>query len=127
MCVCVCVCSVVSATLWIAAHQVPLSLEFSRQEHWSGLPFSAPRNVCDPGIKPKSLVSPALAGIFFTPEPPGKTKKSGKKVQIIYFYSDSQKSPLARREGGREREREAEESEKTQNLAEGTGPPRTPA
>ena len=90
-----CVHSLVSATLWIAAHQVPLSLEFSRQEHWSGLPFSAPRNVRDPGIKPKSLVSPALASIFFTPEPPGKTKKLGKKVQIIYFYSDSQKSPLA--------------------------------
>ena len=39
---------------------------FSRQEYWSGLPFPPPGNVPDPGIKPMSLVSPALAGRFFT-------------------------------------------------------------
>ena len=49
--------------------QAPLSLGFSRQEHWSGLPFSTPGDLPDLGIKP---VSPALAGGFFTTEPPGK-------------------------------------------------------
>ena len=53
----------------IAACQAPLSMEFSRQEYWSGLPFSTPGALPDPGIKP---VSPALAGEFFTTEPSGE-------------------------------------------------------
>ena len=57
------------ATPWTVASQVPLSTEFPRQEYWSGLPFPSPRDLPDPGIE---LVSPALAGIFFTTEPPGK-------------------------------------------------------
>ena len=48
------------------AHQAPLSMGFSRQEYWSGLPCPAPGDLPDPGIKPVSLVSPALAGGFFT-------------------------------------------------------------
>ena len=44
----------------------------SRQESWSGLPFSAPENLLDPGIEPASLASPALAGGFFHHWPPGK-------------------------------------------------------
>ena len=51
------------------AHQTPLSIGFSSQEYWSGLPFLPPGNLPDPGIKP---VSPALAGRFFITEPPGK-------------------------------------------------------
>ena len=47
------------------AHQAPLSVEFFKQEYWSGLPFSSPGHLPDPGIKPKSLVSPALADGFF--------------------------------------------------------------
>ena len=43
---------------------------FSRQEYWSGLPFPAPGDLPDPGIEPASLVSPALAGGFFTAKPP---------------------------------------------------------
>ena len=43
---------------------------FLRQEYWSGLPFPSPGDLSDPGIEP---VSPALAGGFFTAEPPGKT------------------------------------------------------
>jgi len=39
---------------------------FSRQEYWSGLPFPLPRHLLDPGIKPASLASPALASRFFT-------------------------------------------------------------
>ena len=51
------------------AHQVPLSVVFSKQEYWSGLPFPSPGDLSDPGIEP---VFPALAGGFFTTEPPGK-------------------------------------------------------
>ena len=54
------------ATPWTVACQAPLSVDFSRQEYWSGLPFPCPRGLPDPGIKPASLVSPALAGGFFT-------------------------------------------------------------
>ena len=43
-----------------------------RQEYWSGLPCPPPGDLPDPGIKPASLASPALAGGFFTTEPPGK-------------------------------------------------------
>ena len=54
------------ATPWTAAHQVPPSMGFSRQEYWSGLPFPSPGDLPDPGIEPKSLMSPALADGFFT-------------------------------------------------------------
>ena len=60
-------------TLWTVALQAPLSMEFSRQEYWSGLPFPSPGYLPNPGIEPASPVSPALAGRFFTTEPPGKT------------------------------------------------------
>ena len=53
-------------TPWTVAHQAPLSMEFSRQEYWSGLPFPIPGDLPDPGIEPTSPVSPALAGGFFT-------------------------------------------------------------
>ena len=53
--------------LWTVTHQdPPLSMEFPRQEYWSGLPFPTPEDLPDPGIKPSFLVSPALAGGFFT-------------------------------------------------------------
>ena len=58
-------------TQWTVAHQAPLSMEYSRQEYWSGLPFPPPGDLPDPGIKLLSvasnpiLVSPALAGGFF--------------------------------------------------------------
>ena len=51
------------------AHQAPPSLGFSRQEHWSRLPFPSPGDLPDPGIEP---TSPALTGWFFTAEPPGR-------------------------------------------------------
>ena len=51
---------------WTVAHQAPLSMRLSRQEHWSGLPCPPPRDLPDPGIEPVSLTSPALAGVFFT-------------------------------------------------------------
>ena len=52
-------------TLWTVAHQLPLSMGFSRQEYWSGLPCPPPRDLLVPGIEPTSLSSPALAGRFF--------------------------------------------------------------
>ena len=61
-----------SATLWTVTHQAPLFMEFSGQEYWSGLPFPTPGNLSIPGIEPASVVSPALAGGFFTTVPPVK-------------------------------------------------------
>ena len=82
MCVCVCVrmcvlsrCSCVQllAALLIAVHQAPLSMQFSRQEYWSGLPWPPPGDLpmassrgSDPGTEPTSLRSPTLGGVFFT-------------------------------------------------------------
>ena len=54
------------ATPWTVAYQAPPSVEFSRQEYWSGLPFPPTGGLPDPGIEPTSLVSPISAGAFFT-------------------------------------------------------------
>ena len=81
MCVCVCVCvcvflcSVISDYLQhmnYIVHRAPLSMGFSRKEYWSRLPFPPPGDLPDPGIKPASLESPALAGRFFAIVPPRK-------------------------------------------------------
>ena len=53
------------ATPWTVAHQAPLSMGFSRQEYWSGLPFSSPGYLPDPGIEPRS---PALQADALTSE-----------------------------------------------------------
>ena len=50
---------------WTVACQAPLSMGFSRQEYWSELPFPPPGDLPDPGIRPTSLISPALAGRLF--------------------------------------------------------------
>ena len=57
------------ATPWTVAHQAPLSMGFSRQEYWSGLPFPSPGDLPDPGIEPGS---PALQADTLTSELPGK-------------------------------------------------------
>ena len=64
-CVCVFALSHVRlfVTLWTAVHQAPLSMGFSRQQHWSQLPCPPPGHLPDPGME---SVSPALAGRFFT-------------------------------------------------------------
>ena len=59
-------------TPWNVARQAPLSIEFPRQEYWSGLPFPTAGDLPNPGFKPTSLASPALASGLFTTEPPGK-------------------------------------------------------
>ena len=68
MCVYIYVCMHTVTQLWITfcnprtvACQDPLSMEFSRQEYWRGLPFSTPGDLQNPGIEPVSLMSPALA------------------------------------------------------------------
>ena len=60
------------STPWTVARQVPLSMEFPKQEHWTGLPFLPPANLPDPGIKPISLASPALPADSLPSGPPGK-------------------------------------------------------
>ena len=60
-------------TPWTVAHQVPLFMEFPMQEYWSGLPFSTPGALSDPGIKSMSPASPAFVGGFLTTASPGKS------------------------------------------------------
>ena len=55
-------------TLWTVAHQAPPSMEFSRQEYWSGLPFPSPGDLPNPGTKPGS---PSLQADALPSEPPG--------------------------------------------------------
>ena len=73
---CVCVLSHLPVsdfvTPWTVARQVPLSMKFPRQEYWRGLPFPSPGVLPDPGIE---SMSPALAGGFFTTDPPGMLSK----------------------------------------------------
>ena len=68
-------------TPWTLACQAPLSMEFSRQEYWSGQPFPTPGDLPDPGIKPMSAASPTLAGRFFTLMPPRKPN-----YHMVYRY-----------------------------------------
>ena len=58
-----------SATPWAVAYKAPLSMEFSRQEYWSGLPFPSPGDLPKPRIEPGS---PALQADALPPEPPRK-------------------------------------------------------
>ena len=53
------------ATPWTVANQAPLSMEFSRQEYWSGLLFPSPGDFTNPGIEPVSPMPPALASRYF--------------------------------------------------------------
>ena len=64
-----------SATPWTAARQAPLSMGFSRQESWSGLPCPPPGGLPDPGVEPAPLASPAPAGGLLTPDPAGKRRR----------------------------------------------------
>ena len=70
----VCVCLLLShvqlfAMPWTVAHQAPLSMGFSRQEYWSGLPFPSPGDLPNPWIEP---MSPALQADSLPSKPPGK-------------------------------------------------------
>ena len=81
-------------TPWTIAHHAPLSMEFSQARIWSGLPFSRPGDLPDPGIKP---TSPALADGFFTTEPlwkPILESRSSQKVDMLMWASYSLPSLL---------------------------------
>ena len=69
---------------WILAHQAPLSMKFSRQQYWSGLPCPPPGNLPNPGIKPRS---PALQADSLLTEPPGKP------ILFHWFSSVAQSRP----------------------------------
>ena len=71
---------------WTVGCHAPLSMEFSRQEDWSGLPFPTPGDLTDPGIKLRSSVSPAVAGRFFITAPTGKPPSA--KVGTIKWTSE---------------------------------------
>ena len=64
------------ATPWTVALQTPVSMGFSMQEYWSGLPFHSPGDLPDPGIEPASL---ALVGMFFTSEAIGTPHLFGRE------------------------------------------------
>ena len=84
ICVLMLLCVPLFVTPWIIAHQAPLSMGFSRQEYWSGLPFPPPGHLPDPGVEPTSHMSPALAGGFFTTTTPGESP--GGVHCAIYFW-----------------------------------------
>ena len=65
-----------SMTLWTVAYQTPLSMGFSKQENWGGLPRPPLGDLPDPGIKPWSLTHPALVGGFFTTSATRETLKA---------------------------------------------------
>ena len=95
-------------TLWTVAHQAPLSMGFSKQEYWNGLPFPPPGHLPHPGIKPASLVSPALQVDSLPLKPLGKSVpplsyfKSNNKIYfctrhfltLMVFYSNVPTIPL---------------------------------
>ena len=60
-------------------------MEFPRQEYWSGLPFTTAGGLPDPGIKPSSLASPALADTFFTTAPPVKPMVYNISRKVIFY------------------------------------------
>ena len=72
-------------TPWTVAGQAPLSMGFSRQEYWSGLPFPPPGDLPEPGIKPVSPGPLAFAGRFFTAAPPGKPGNKVENYKPIHF------------------------------------------
>ena len=77
-------------TSWTVAYQVPLSMEFSRQEYWSGLPFPSPGESSWPGIEPRS---PALQADALPSEPPGKPTdyvsnvKKAKSLSCVQLFA----------------------------------------
>ena len=77
-------CVQLSVTPWTVACKAPLSMGFSRQEYWSGLPCLPPGDLPDPGIEPESLRSPALAGGFFTAS--ATWEALGKHMISLFIY-----------------------------------------
>ena len=70
-------------TPWTVARQAPLSMRFSRQEKWSGVPFPSPGDLSNPGIK---LRSPALQADSLPSEPPGKQGQMKRGWEEVMFF-----------------------------------------
>ena len=81
----VCMCAVVSdsATPWTVTHRAPLSMGFSRQKYWSGLPCPPPGDLPDPRIELVSLKSPPWTGAFCPPGKPWEMAKVGFEPKIV--------------------------------------------
>ena len=77
------------ATPWTVIRRAPLSMGFSRQEYWSGLPCPPPGDLSDPGLKPASFTSLALAGRFFTPRATTKRETESQKSEVMCPRSQS--------------------------------------
>ena len=71
------------ATLWTIACQAPLSVGFSSQEYWSGLPFLSPGDLPDPGIELTFLAALTLAGRFFTTSTPWESESEVSRVRLF--------------------------------------------
>ena len=86
------------ATPWTVAYQSPLSMEFSRQEYWSGLPFPSPGDLPHPGMEPRS---PALQADVLPSEPPGKSHliAPGKKANTTINFTGRKQSRAGRERG----------------------------
>ena len=83
------------ATPWTITLQAPLSMGFSLQENWSGMPFPPSGDLPDPGVKPTSPASHALAGGFFTIEPLGKPSRNHNSLSLsrgLPYSSDGKES-----------------------------------
>ena len=78
-------------TPWTVACQAPLSMRFSRQEYWSGLPWLPPGDLPDPGIEPASLLPPTLVEGSLAPV--GKPPSSAKEYYSVQFSSVTQSCP----------------------------------
>ena len=82
------------ATPWTVAHQAPLSMAFSRQRYWRGLPCPPPGDLPDPGIEPMSLLSPALAGEFFTTGITWEAPNRDTAIGSVAQHSDSSREDV---------------------------------
>ena len=80
-------------TSWTVGHEVPLSMEFCKQEYWMGLPFPTPGGLPNPGIELACLSFHVLAGGFFTTEAPAKPKTHCKQLQRTKSSQDIGRLP----------------------------------
>ena len=90
VCVCVCVCVSAQSLLAVCnpmgcSPKLPLYMEFSRQGYWSGLLLPTLRDLSDPGSEPMFLVSPALAGVFFSTVPTACFQGLSMLLQMVLF------------------------------------------
>ena len=80
-------------TLWMVAHQAPLSMKLPRRENWSGFPCPPPGDLPDPGIKPVSLTSPALAGGFFTTSTTWEAHINYASINLTFDHLELKRPP----------------------------------